>query len=161
MTEAGKREKSVMNTKSVAPCGIICDICLGFQRDKNRCSGCNSEGERVRHCEGCRIKTCPEKNGNAKELCNKCTKFPCQRIKNLDKRYRTKYGENVIENLETISRIGIRAFIKQEQENWKCAQCGKLLCVHRGVCLVCGAKNDHFRGITKLVNAGEKKRKSA
>lgn len=25
---------------SIAPCGVICDICLGYQREKNKCVGC-------------------------------------------------------------------------------------------------------------------------
>ncbi len=134
-----------MDSTSVAPCGVICDICLGFQRkNKNKCVGCNNIGYKPHHCEVCSIKGCPEKNGNEKLLCNECAKFPCERIKKLDKRYRTEYGESVIQNLQTISRIGIDSFIKQEEVKWKCSQCGNLLCVHRELCLVCGAKNEHF-----------------
>jgi len=50
-----------MNNKSVAPCGVICDICLGFQRTKNKCVGCNSIGNKPYHCTVCSIKACPEK----------------------------------------------------------------------------------------------------
>jgi hypothetical protein len=133
-----------MNNASIAPCGIICDICSGFQRTKNKCVGCNSIGNKPYHCTVCSIKTCPEKNGNEKLLCHECDKFPCKRIKNLDKRYTTKYGESPIRNLQTIKEIGLKEFIKIEKETWKCNECGHLLCVHREACLICGNKNKFF-----------------
>jgi hypothetical protein len=133
-----------MNNTSIAPCGVICDLCLGFQRTKNKCVGCNSIGNKPYHCTVCSIKSCPEKKGNEKRLCTECSKFPCRRIKNLDKRYTTKYGESPIINLKTIKEIGLTKFIKIEKEKWKCNECGNLLCVHRGVCLNCGNKNQFF-----------------
>ncbi|MGD9873822.1 MAG: DUF3795 domain-containing protein [Kiritimatiellia bacterium] len=138
-----------MNGSSIAPCGVICDICLGFQRSKNTCVGCNVVGSKAYHCEACSIKSCPEKQGNPLLLCGDCEKFPCRRIKNLDKRYRTKYGESNIENLRAIAEQGMDVFIAQQEEKWKCPQCGKLLCVHRAVCLNCSAKNDHFPAGTR------------
>ncbi len=133
-----------MNSASIAPCGVNCDICLGFQREKNKCVGCNNIGNKPYHCTICSIKTCPEKNGNIQSLCNTCLKFPCRRIKNLDKRYKTKYGESVIENLNTVTQIGLDAFIKEEKIKWKCPQCGNLLCVHKDKCLICGAINEKY-----------------
>lgn len=133
-----------MKISSIAPCGVNCDICLGFQREKNKCVGCNGTGNKVNHCTVCGIKTCPEKHGRENELCIKCKLFPCRRIKDLDKRYTIKYGESVIINLKTIGKIGIKAFIKLEKEKWKCGNCGKDLCVHREVCPHCGKKNRHY-----------------
>lgn len=133
-----------MDNISVAPCGVICDICLGFQRAKNICVGCNNIGSRLYHCTVCSIKTCPEKNGNETLLCTECRKFPCRRIKNLDKRYTAKYGESPIKNLHKINDIGLKEFLETEKEKWKCNECGNLLCVHRAVCLICGAKNPYF-----------------
>ena len=136
-----------MNYSSVAPCGVLCDICIGFQREKNKCIGCKNEGNKAYHCSVCSIKLCVEKQGNEKLLCYECTKFPCTRIKNLDKRYISKYGESPILNLEKIKESGIRFFIKNEKEKWKCDNCGNLLCVHREVCLACGAKNKYFPSV--------------
>ena len=133
-----------MNNASIAPCGVICDLCIGFQREKNKCVGCNSIGNKPYHCAICSIKTCPEKNGDEELLCFECSKFPCRRIKNLDKRYITKYGESPIENLQKIKEIGLEEFIKIEEDKWKCSECGQLLSVHRGVCVICGAKNPYF-----------------
>jgi hypothetical protein len=130
--------------KIIASCGVICDICLGFQREKNQCVGCSSTGFKPLHCEKCQIKRCPEKNGNNRELCVECEKFPCKRIKNLDKRYRTNYNESPIENLQLLSEKGLKHFIETEKEKWTCPQCGMLLCVHRDRCLHCDAENRYF-----------------
>ncbi len=138
-----------MNSKSIAPCGIICDLCSGFQRSKNRCVGCNNTGNKPSHCTTCSIKMCPEKNGDEKSRCNKCSRFPCIKIRKLEKRYVNKYGESPVENLRNISESGINALIKSESEKWRCIQCGNLLCVHRKACMVCGAENHHFPGDNK------------
>jgi hypothetical protein len=134
-----------MNDLIIAPCGIICDLCLGFQREKNKCVGCIEKGNKPNHCSVCKIKNCPEKNGNEELLCNTCNKFPCKRIKDLDKRYRTKYGENPIENLQDISKGGMENFIEVSVEKWKCKKCGKLLCVHREFCILCKEKNQYYK----------------
>jgi hypothetical protein len=136
----------LMNNTSVAPCGVICDICSGFQRSKNKCVGCNSSGNKPYHCTECSIKSCLEKQGDEKLLCNECGKFPCRRIKNLDKRYTTKYGESPIQNLQKIKVIGINSFVKIETKKWTCSTCGHLVCVHKDVCLICDAKNEFFPG---------------
>jgi hypothetical protein len=131
-----------MDNLSIAPCGVICDLCSGFQRNKNKCVGCNISGNKPNHCMNCRIKECLKKE-NSKALCNDCNDFPCKYIKNLDKRYKTKYGESPIENLQNILKIGIDDFIKNEEVKWKCEKCGQLLCVHKEICLSCGTENKY------------------
>ncbi|PKP12084.1 MAG: hypothetical protein CVU09_00885 [Bacteroidetes bacterium HGW-Bacteroidetes-4] len=133
-----------MNHTSIAPCGVICDLCYGFQRTKNKCVGCNQSGNKPYHCIVCSIKSCAEKQGNEKLLCSACIKYPCRRIKDLDKRYRLKYGESIIQNLNQIETFGMAQFIEQAKEKWHCNSCGSLLCVHREACLHCGNKNDFF-----------------
>ena len=133
-----------MNNTSIAPCGVICDLCLGFQRDKNKCVGCNDTGYKPYHCTVCSIKLCSEKKGDENLLCYDCIKFPCRRIKDLDKRYTLKYGESPIQNLNRIKENGLPQFVDTEKEKWKCGTCGQLLCVHREVCLICGNKNEYF-----------------
>ncbi len=58
-----------------------------------------------------------------------CENYPCRRLKNLDKRYRTKYGMSMLENLEFIRENGVRKFVKREQKRWK--KDGQIYCVHR------------------------------
>ena len=133
-----------MDSMIISPCGLICDLCLGFQRTKNTCVGCNEAGNKPNHCVNCSIIHCPEKNGDPTLLCNVCEKYPCKRLKNLDKRYRTKYGESLVENFIKIETMGLQAFRKEATEYWTCPECGELLCVHRPNCLHCNAPNPHF-----------------
>jgi hypothetical protein len=44
----------------------------------------------------------------------------------------------MLENLENIEELGIRAFVRNEKIRWTCAVCGGLICVHRGCCSNCG-----------------------
>lgn len=136
---------SIMNNKSLALCGVICDTCYAFQRKKNKCVGCNNIGNKPKHCTICSIKTCTEKKGNELLLCSDCTKFPCRRIKDLDKRYRLKYSESPIENLISAQTIGMPKFLEIQSEKWKCNNCGKLLCAHQDTCFYCTNKNQYFK----------------
>jgi hypothetical protein len=58
-------------------------------------------------------------------------------LKQLDDRYKKKYGMSMIENLEAIEKNGIREFVKTERERWTCKACGGTIDVHHGRCSVC------------------------
>lgn len=135
---------AIMNTRSIAPCGLNCELCSGFQREKDRCVGCLRAGGKPSYCTSCKVKLCPEKKGKATTLCSKCQKYPCKRIKDLNKRYSNKYGESNIDNLSMIQEIGLSSFIEFEKDKWKCRQCGTYLCVHKGTCPACGAINPFY-----------------
>ena len=134
-----------MAITTVAPCGLICDICIGFQRKKNSCPGCTCEINQPACCGKCSIMNCPEKQGCPGKPCNACTKFPCKRLKNLERRYTTRYGESLMENFRRIEALGLDAFLLETEMEWTCPGCGALLSVHRATCLVCGASNSHCR----------------
>ena len=67
---------------------------------------------------------CKKKSGN---FCD-CKDLPCKRLKSLDKRYRTKYGMSMIDNLQYIKKHGIRNFLKKEEKKW--TRKNEVLCVH-------------------------------
>lgn len=138
-----------LKTALVAPCGMNCGLCYAFQREKNKCYGCNqTDFAKPNSCRKCRIKNCSNlKNGNIK-YCSACEKYPCARLKSLDKRYKLKYGMSMLENLNAIKANGIRFFLKEEKVKWACSNCGNVLCVHRDVCFSCG----HIKKITKYKN---------
>ena len=75
-------------------------------------------------------------NGSIR-FCFECEKFPCKRLKELDKRYRTKYHMSMIENLNCIKKFGMEEFLKRERDKWRCTACGASLCCHNGLCLNC------------------------
>jgi hypothetical protein len=138
-----------MDNRLIAPCGINCSLCLAYLRDKNTCCGCKIEGEnKPLYCkENCKIKFCPEMQNNKYEYCYDCKKYPCLRIKNLDKRYRLRYKINVIENLLYIKNNGIEKFCENEKVKWSCSKCGGNICMHRGYCLKC--KKEDAQNINK------------
>lgn len=136
--------KKLRYDEIIAPCGMNCGICIGHIRDKNNCPGCREiDTDKSSYVRKCIIRSCQIlKNNNWKYCSDKCEKYPCLRLKNLDKRYRTRYGMSMIENLGNIKKLGIEKFVETEQIRWKCDECGELLCVHRFSCLKCGAKRN-------------------
>jgi hypothetical protein len=135
----------------VAPCGLICDLCAGFQRKKNRCPGCLKAGNPLTHCQTCSILNCPEKHGISQTPCNTCPKYPCRRLKNLEKRYVTQYGESLMENFRRIREDGMEHFLAEAEKEWTCPGCGALLCAHRAECMHCGQTNSrHHKAVKEI-----------
>jgi len=131
----------------IAPCGMNCGTCIGYLRNKNKCCGCRIDiGFKPAYCTSCRIKNCDYFSESSSKFCYDCGKFPCQRLKQLDKRYRTKYRVSFIQNLLTITEIGITRYLANEIKRWSCPNCGSIISVHRDKCLTC---NQDLRG-TKL-----------
>ena len=126
-------------TKLIAPCGMNCRLCRGYDRDKNTCPGCRGDDRlKPQYCVTCKIKTCEEMQRGKFKYCFACDRYPCKRLRQLDKRYRSKYGMSMIENLDEIQRLGVRRFVRNQKERWVCPGCGLLLCVHKPQCLSCG-----------------------
>jgi hypothetical protein len=122
----------------IAPCGMNCGLCLAFLREKNRCPGCNIDaGNKSKSCLQCVIKNCALLAETTSNFCYDCPAFPCTRLKQLDKRYRTKYKMSMIENLGNIKNSGLESLILSEKKKWNCPTCGGTICVHRGYCLDC------------------------
>jgi hypothetical protein len=134
--------KSLTKLELIAPCGMNCGVCMAYLREKNHCPGCRGkDSDKPGSCARCIIKNCYELKKNKMKFCSsKCRKFPCDRLKHLDKRYRTKYHMSMIENLDNITRLGIRAFVRNEEKRWTCKKCGGAICVHRYCCSSCGKK---------------------
>ena len=125
-----------MDANLIAPCGMNCALCLGFLREKNRCDGCRAEQNKPEYCKKCIITNCGERG--EVDLCYSCDKYPCKRLKALDKRYRDKYHMSMLENLSTIRDEGMDAFLESQRQRWTCTNCGGTVCVHRARCLACG-----------------------
>ena len=122
----------------IAPCGMNCALCMAFQREKNHCNGCNLDNEnKPKSCVRCIIVNCELRKQTASGFCFECPKYPCARMKQLDKRYRTKYRMSMLENLEYIRLNGLKRFIEFESERWRCQNCGQLVSVHRTHCIHC------------------------
>lgn len=125
--------KSPFGASLIAPCGMNCAICKAYLREKNRCGGCYAPDRQCRR--NCLIFTCEHVKGRYHHT---CAEFPCRRLSQLDKRYRTKYHMSMLENLAAIKKDGIRAFVRSERERWTCKACGRTVDVHHYCCSVCG-----------------------
>jgi hypothetical protein len=129
---------SGFNPALIAPCGMNCGTCLGYLREKNKCVGCRLKSEsKLPSRVNCVILNCPHLAKTESKFCYECGKYPCKRVQQLDKRYRTKYRTSLMGNLERIKICGLEAFVQSEQEKWHCPRCGGTICIHKGFCLNC------------------------
>ena len=93
---------------------------------------------KAKSCSECIIKNCDVLKKNNARFCFECSKLPCRRMKNLDKRYRTKYHMSMLENLEFIKENGVELFLEKEKQKWNCPNCDGIVTCHGGMCLNCG-----------------------
>lgn len=124
----------------VAPCGMNCALCQAYQGKGLACNGCGRGGER-KACQNCSIRQCEHKTA----FCFECAGYPCKRLKALDKRYRTRYHMSMLENLAFIQANGLEEFVRQQNEKYRCARCGKLRAVHQDHCLYCAQMDKAYR----------------
>jgi hypothetical protein len=125
--------KNPFRTTLIAPCGMNCAICSAYLREKNHCGGCYAPD---RLCNiNCTISACENVKDRYR---HDCGGFPCRRLKQLDKRYRTKYHMSMLDNLAAIKKDGIRAFVKTERERWTCKACEGTIDIHHFRCSSCG-----------------------
>lgn len=132
-----------MEEQLIAPCGMNCSLCVAYQSEKY---DLKKKGFNRQYCPGCipRGKHCLHMQAHCKlvgegfvRFCYECVSFPCKRLKNLDKRYRTKYHLSMIENLKQIKEQGLESFVTDQKSKWRCPGCGELICCHNGLCLNC------------------------
>lgn len=122
----------------VAPCGINCGACYSFLRDKNKCLGCRIDfSTKQNYCRQCIIANCEILIKTDSGFCYDCEEIPCKRLKQLDKRYRTKYKTGLIQNLIMIRDNGIASFLKYESNLRTCQDCGSIISIHRDNCTNC------------------------
>lgn len=136
------RTAIVFDKEMIAPCGMNCGSCLGFMRFKDHCPGCRMfDDSKPQFCKQCIIINCDLLKTTESGFCYDCPKYPCRRLKNLDKRYRTRYNTSFFDNLAMIKNEGIDQFLRFETNRRTCPQCGSTLCVHRPFCFECGFNN--------------------
>ena len=123
----------------IAPCGMNCGICMAFLREKNRCPCCRGpdSGKAVTVIR-CKIKTCKNFQKDDVKFCFECEEFPCNNLKHLDKRYRTKYNMSMVENLKELKDKGKEKFLENQENKYKCPKCGNIISVHNRKCYSCG-----------------------
>ena len=127
------------DTALIVPCGVNCSLCRSIIRDYHPCPGCRGGGSyKSNACRTCAIKNCKNLAVDGPQFCFSCAKYPCAGLLHLDNRYRTKYGVNVIANLECIKAVGVKSYVAEENAKWSCPECGSRLCMHKPQCVKCG-----------------------
>jgi hypothetical protein len=130
----------MMEAKLIAPCGMNCGICLayfGYRMDgkkrKDPCIGCRSAKKNCAFI----IKRCKYLPQKEVEFCYECDDFPCENLKKLDRRYRTRFSMSMIENLEFIKTQGMDEFLEHQEKQYECPECGGVINVHTSKCYGC------------------------
>ena len=132
-----------MEDNLIAPCGMNCALCVSYLAmkgdlqkkgfDRTYCAGCIPRGKNCTFMK----KNCARLGDGLVRFCFECPDFPCRRLRDLDRRYRTRYHMSMIENLEYIRDHGIKSFLGKEEEKWRCPGCGGTICCHNGLCMEC------------------------
>jgi hypothetical protein len=101
MTPIKTTKTTTISTKLIAPCGMNCCLCIAFTRETEPCPDCRGDDSAKSKTHVlCLIKNCEKISNSKVKYCYSCDSFPCSRLKDLDKRYRTKYGMSMIDYFE-------------------------------------------------------------
>jgi hypothetical protein len=139
VNKSSSKKSKPFKSSLIAPCGMNCRLCRAYIREKNTCPGCyGNDSLKSKSAAMCHIKNCENIKSGKANFCFACEKYPCDKLQHLDKRYRTKYGVSMIENLDNIKQSGMRNFLTQEKERWACSKCGEIICIHKESCISCG-----------------------
>ncbi len=135
--------KPTVDPTLVAPCGMNCALCAGYLSYKN---SLRTKGVRMINCVGCRPrnKKCAFLKGKCSRLskglvtfCHECPNFPCERLRTIDDRYKSRYRMSMIANLNFIKNNGLERFVGEQEKTWKCRNCDELISCHNGLCFKC------------------------
>jgi hypothetical protein len=98
--ETGKN----LSAELIAPCGMNCALCSSYLALTNKLK---SKGVKMPYCTGCRArnKQCAFLKKHCTRLlkvevnfCFECPDFPCDRLKKLDDRYKSRYKMSMVDN---------------------------------------------------------------
>ena len=135
-------------------CGIYCGACENVHAKRNSrlaemakraerpvesldCDGCKSEVI-AQCCEECNIRVCGIKKGV--DTCAECDECPCELFEPFKKGDFYLLYVLMMNNQKTIKRVGLDAWLKEQQKRWQCADCGTPFWWYQKTCEDCGAK---------------------
>ncbi len=139
--------KKSFRQKLVAPCGMNCNVCSGYLALK---CDLKSNGVRMSYCTGCRPrdkkcsflkKTCNNLMNHTVQFCYECKEFPCEKLKQIDRRYKENFRMSLLKNLIDIKVNGMEKFLRTQEEIWQCQNCGGVICCHNGLCFQCDSES--------------------
>ncbi len=135
-------------TNLAGPCGFYCGTCRHYLA---RAKGMLKEKKLKHGCKGCRIqdkrcswvkRNCTLLKKKQVEFCFECKNFPCDDLKKLHERHVQDDDVSLLDNLHRIKEIGVTQWLKEQEDKWRCALCGGVICVMDRECYDCGCKTD-------------------
>ncbi len=105
--------------------------------DGLHCDGCLSSGMLAGHCQTCKIRLCAA-NKQHDSRCSDCKELPCDHITSLIMMGDYLHRQEYLPNLEKIREMGVQEWVKNEEERWRCPQCGQPVSWYDTKCAGCG-----------------------
>ena len=138
--------KKIQDINLAAPCGFYCGTCRhylaqskGLLKEKHLKHGCKGCRTQNKNCSWIK-KDCALIRKNKIDFCFECVDFPCVNLKKLDLRHVQDDNVSLIDNLKQIKNKGLKIWLKEQEEKWKCPKCGGNLCVIDKECYDCRYK---------------------
>jgi hypothetical protein len=130
------------------PCGIYCGHCRhylarekGLLKEKNLKHGCKGCRAQDKNCAWVK-RDCVLIRKKQIIFCFECSDFPCGNHLKLHERHLGEDKQDLVGNLLRIKNIGAVRWLKEQEEEWRCPQCGGSLCITDRDCYDCGYKMD-------------------
>ena len=115
----------------VGPCGFYCRTCRQYLA---RAKGCRIQDK---NCAWVK-RDCALLRKKQIEFCFECKDFPCANLQKLDQRHIREDNVSLIDNLLRIKEIGLGQWLEEQEDKWRCPQCGGNICVIDRKCYDCG-----------------------
>ncbi|MFC1924846.1 DUF3795 domain-containing protein [Chloroflexota bacterium] len=103
------------------------------------CEGCLSDLVSS-HCRNCGFRECAQERGFTN--CSQCPDMPCQLLVDFSNDGTPHHG-NVLISLERQKKIGIDAWLAEQEKSWRCIQCESPLAWYDTECPDCQATQTH------------------
>lgn len=120
-------------------CGLYCGACPNLLdakagTGKNPCHGCKSD-QPTGYCLTCTIKACAAQKGI--EFCYECSGFTgCEQIRKFAEEAGDQLG--VFANFESIRTKGLTKWLEEQENRWRCGNCGTPQSWFAESCSECG-----------------------
>jgi hypothetical protein len=98
--------------------------------EEQPCPGCDDE-----HQAACGFVVCNQSHGT--QSCAFCPEFPCAMITKF-KDDEWDHHQVVLDNLKRIKEIGVEGWLKEQENYWKCPDCGARTKWYQRKCKLCG-----------------------
>ncbi|UCF10735.1 MAG: DUF3795 domain-containing protein [Candidatus Bipolaricaulota bacterium] len=145
------RESTPKEERLDAPCGLYCGACdvylatargtqdvlanaWGRSVTEVTCRGCRAPVRAV-FCRDCGIRSCAA--GRRLEHCSSCPELPCEQLVTF--RDSAEHHGSALRDLRRIKAVGVRSWLKEQHERWRCPACSREAGWYDSQCSRCGS----------------------